>query len=95
VTKIPDFFPREQFFDIRAKLRLSQAKLGKILGVTEMTISRWENSKVAVPKTVGLAMLYLAEHCEPTKKKIRIKEIPDERKVQPGPVVTFSDPGAA
>jgi transcriptional regulator with XRE-family HTH domain len=73
VTKIPDFFPREQFFDIRLKLRLSQARLGKILDVTEITISRWENSKIAVPKVVGLAMLYLKEHYEPEKAKKSVR----------------------
>jgi transcriptional regulator with XRE-family HTH domain len=70
--QIPSLFPREEFIDIRLRLRLTQSQLANLLGVTEMTIRRWENRRSVVPKTVGLAMLYLNEHYTPNYRKSKL-----------------------
>jgi DNA-binding XRE family transcriptional regulator len=93
-VNIPDFVSREQFLDVRLKLRLSQSMLAKIFHVSSLTISRWENGNLAVPRIAGLAILFLKEHYQPEKNSARIRGN-RERKNQPGPVVAFSDPGAA
>lgn len=46
----------------------SQAALAAALDVTEMTINRWENDKVAIPRTVELALRHLE-----TRKGRRIR----------------------
>ena len=40
----------------RAEMRISQAKLGKALGVSEMTVRRWEQGK-AIPSILQAAVL--------------------------------------
>jgi DNA-binding transcriptional regulator YiaG len=44
----------------RATYGLSQPDLAKLLEVTTQTVYRWEAGAVAIPRTVELALLYLA-----------------------------------
>jgi putative transcriptional regulator len=48
---------------LRHELLLSQGALAKIMGVEEQTVRRWEQDKVAIPRTadVSLRVLY-SEH---------------------------------
>jgi DNA-binding transcriptional regulator YiaG len=38
---------------------LSQVQLARLLEVQYQTVYRWENGKIAIPRTVELALLYL------------------------------------
>jgi transcriptional regulator with XRE-family HTH domain len=89
--KIPSIFPREQFIDIRLRLRLTQAQLAGILGVTEVTVGRWETRRSVVPKTVGLAMLYLNEHYTPNHRKSKLPKGYFSEHTEPSSVVAISD----
>jgi len=40
---------------------LSQAALAQLLDVAPLTVLRWENGQIAVPRTVELALLYLSQ----------------------------------
>jgi DNA-binding XRE family transcriptional regulator len=55
---------------LRAKLNLSQEKLAKLLGVSFMSVNRWENDKYAPTKLVKVKLLQLFE-----KNNIEVKEV--------------------
>ena len=42
---------------LRAKLNLSQEELAKLLGVSFMSVNRWENDKYAPTKLVKVKLL--------------------------------------
>ena len=44
------------FRAIRRRLRLSQAALGEMMGVSGRTIQRWESGKVEIPGPASLLM---------------------------------------
>ena len=46
---------------LRAKLNLSQEELAKLLGVSFMSVNRWENDKYAPTKLVKVRLLQLFE----------------------------------
>jgi transcriptional regulator with XRE-family HTH domain len=50
---------KEQLKTIRSKMKLSQSKLAKELGLSTNTISRYEQGVLSIPKYVELAVLYL------------------------------------
>lgn len=43
----------------RKQRKLSQRALSEVLEVHWLTVLRWENGQVAIPRTVELALLYL------------------------------------
>ena len=45
----------------RKERGLSQIELAELLEVVPLTVLRWENGQVAIPRTVELALLYLSE----------------------------------
>ncbi len=46
---------------LRAKLNLSQEELAQLLGVSFMSVNRWENNKYAPTKLVKVKLLQLFE----------------------------------
>ena len=46
---------------LRAKLNFSQEELAKLLGVSFMSVNRWENDKYAPTKLVKVKLLQLFE----------------------------------
>ena len=55
---------------LRAKLNLSQEELAKLLGVTFISVNRWENDKYAPTKLVKVKLLQLFE-----ENNIEVKEV--------------------
>ena len=55
---------------LRAKLNLSQEELAKLLGISFMTVNRWENDKYAPTKLVKVKLLQLFE-----ENNIEVKEV--------------------
>ena len=55
---------------LRAKLNLSQEELAKILGVSYISVNRWENDKYAPTKLVKVKLLQLFE-----ENNIEVKEV--------------------
>lgn len=55
---------------LRVKLNLSQEELAKLLGVSFMSVNRWENDKYAPTKLVKVKLLQLFE-----ENNIEVKEI--------------------
>ena len=51
----------EGILKLRAKLNLSQEELAKLLGVSFMSVNRWENNKYAPTKLVKVKLLQLFE----------------------------------
>ena len=43
---------------------LTQGELGDLLEVTWTSVNRWENGRHAIPRSVELALLYIADHPE-------------------------------
>lgn len=79
---------REEFLDIRLKLRLSQEKLATLMGVSRKTIERLEHGTLVIPKWASLAVGYLEEHYSPqVSAKVRsprnMKEAHDEKQFGP------------
>jgi DNA-binding XRE family transcriptional regulator len=79
---------REEFLDIRMKLRLSQGKLATLMGVSRDTIMRLEHGTLVVPKWASLAIGYIEEHYSPqVGARVRIhgnlKEAHDEKQFGP------------
>jgi putative transcriptional regulator len=53
----------KEFRFLRSELLLSQRNLGKLLGVTELTVARWEKEETQVPRASdGLLRCLYAEH---------------------------------
>ena len=48
-------------FKLRAKLNISQEELAKILGVSYISVNRWENNKYAPTKLVKVKLNQLFE----------------------------------
>ena len=55
---------------LRAKLNLSQEELAKLLGVSFMSVNRWEKDKYAPTKLVKVMLLQLFE-----ENNIEVKEV--------------------
>lgn len=55
---------------LRAKLNLSQEELAKMLGVSFMSVNRWENEKFAPTKIVKVKLMQLFE-----ENNIEVKEV--------------------
>ena len=55
---------------LRAKLNLSQEELAKILGVSYISVNRWENDKYAPTKIVKVKLIQLFED-----NNIELKEV--------------------
>ena len=55
---------------LRAKLNLSQEELAKLLGVSFMSVHRWENDTYAPTKLVKVKLLQLFE-----ENNIEVKEV--------------------
>ena len=55
---------------LRAKLNLSQEELAKILGVSYISVNRWENDKYAPTKLVKVKLNQLFK-----EKNIEVKEV--------------------
>lgn len=51
-----------EFAAIRSELGLSQLALSRVLGVARMTVLRWENGLVPIPRTVDLAIDNIRRH---------------------------------
>lgn len=58
---------------LRAKLNLTQEELAKLLGVSFMSVNRWENDKYAPTKIVKVKLLQLFE-----ENGIEIKEVKEK-----------------
>ena len=55
---------------LRAKLNFSQEELAKLLGVSFMSVNRWENDKYAPTKLVKVKLSQLFE-----ENNIEVKEV--------------------
>ena len=55
---------------LRAKLNLSQEELAKLLGVSFMSVNRWENEKFTPTKIVKVKLMQLFE-----ENNIEVKEV--------------------
>ena len=55
---------------LRAKLNISQEELAKILGVSFISVNRWENDKYAPTKIVKVKLIQLFED-----NNIELKEV--------------------
>lgn len=55
---------------LRAKLNLSQEELAKLLGVSFISVNRWENDKYAPTKIVKVKLLQLFR-----ENNIEVKEV--------------------
>lgn len=55
---------------LRAKLNLSQEELAKLLGVSFMSVNRWENEKFAPTKIIRVKLMQLFE-----ENDIEVKEV--------------------
>lgn len=60
----------DSILKLRAKLNLSQEELAKLLGVSFMSVNRWENDKYAPTKLVKVKLLQLFE-----ENNIEVKEV--------------------
>jgi DNA-binding transcriptional regulator YiaG len=59
-----------QFKQLRVEMKLSQAELARVLGVSRAAVSRWEAGKRGIDNVLALAMDCLAER---GAKKGRVK----------------------
>ena len=91
-----DTISKEEFLDIRIRLRLSQAKLAGLLGISQLTVNRIENDRAAITTVMSLAMRYLQSHYKPEMKPIRLPknlrknwENADDRKTSPTVVASI------
>lgn len=57
----------------RKKYSYSQIRLGKVLGVTHITIYRWEKGKREIPSFLHLALKYLEKEGGEVKTKDKKK----------------------
>ena len=55
--------------ELRDRLGLTQAELGKRLGVRKNTVWRWEHEHRRIPETVAKLVQYLAKEVRAEKKK--------------------------
>jgi transcriptional regulator with XRE-family HTH domain len=67
-----DGLSKEEFLDIRLKLRLSQERLARLLGLTRLTINRMENDRAPISIVIAWAVRHLLEHYKPEIKPIRL-----------------------
>jgi transcriptional regulator with XRE-family HTH domain len=81
---------KEEFLDIRIRLRLSQLKLARLLGLSVITVNRLENDRAEISRMASLAMRYLQSEYKPEVKPVRMPknlrkswENPDDRKASP------------
>ena len=96
ITSQFDRLSKEEFLDIRIKLRLSQSKLAGLLGISSVTVNRLENDRAAITRVISLAMRYLHSEYKPEIKPIRLPknlrkswENPNDRKASPTVVATL------
>lgn len=59
----------EELKEWRKNVKLSQAELGELLGVTSKTIWRWESGEAKIPVVVGLAVEALEARFVKSEKK--------------------------
>ncbi|TMB41401.1 MAG: helix-turn-helix domain-containing protein [Deltaproteobacteria bacterium] len=59
---------REETRRIRGTLGLTQAAFAERLGVTRVTVARWETGLVKVPRTAELLMRLLAQQARPKRR---------------------------
>ncbi len=70
VTSKKDLSGEEVRF-LRHEMLMSQNTLGKLLGVSEQAIRRWENGKISIPKpSEGLLRLLYRDHINDKDGKI-------------------------
>ena len=60
----------DSILQLRAKLNLSQEELAKILGVSYISVNRWENDKYAPTKLVKVKLNQLFKEHD-----IKVKEV--------------------
>ena len=68
-TDDEDQITPEGFAEIREELGLTQRQLSAVMGITEKTISRYENGKADIPVIVAKAMRYERYKHKSAKKK--------------------------
>ena len=55
---------RRELLAARKTLGLSQTAFGKMLGLHQQTIHKYQNGELPVPRAVELAVLWLLEHAQ-------------------------------
>ena len=60
----------EEFLDIRLKLRLSQTKIAKLMGIHVNTVRRLEKG-LMLPRWAALAIGYLEDHYSPQQTIVK------------------------
>jgi len=79
----------EEFLDIRLKLRLSQTKIAKLMGIHVNTVRRLEKG-LMLPRWAALAVGYLEDHYSPQQTTVKtptnLKEAYDENQLVDRPV---------
>jgi len=73
---------------LRRNLGLTQTELAGRLGVTYVTISRWENGQARPNRLAIRAMTSLAESSSPATKGLQVREEPAPYNATSGPVLT-------
>lgn len=93
VTSKKDLSKKEIRF-LRDEMLMSQYTLGKLLGVSEQTVHRWESGKSAIPKPSEylLRILYREKvHNDSGKISVLLKEIADLEDQINGKPIIFVD----
>lgn len=63
LVQSPRLLTGPEFRFLRTELLMSQRTLGKLLGVTELTVARWEKEERPIPRaSEGLLRFMYAEH---------------------------------
>lgn len=77
----------ERISRLRSRLKLSRAALARLLGVTEMTIIRWESGEQSSPRGLQLLLLQALERARERADDETLGRLVNEATVAPGPAI--------
>jgi transcriptional regulator with XRE-family HTH domain len=77
----------EHISRLRSRLKLSRAALARFLGVTEMTIIRWESGEQSSPHGLQLLLLQSLERARERADDETLGRLVNEAAVAPGPAI--------
>lgn len=76
-----------QIAHLRSRLKLSRAALARFLGVTEMTIIRWESGEQSSPHGLQLLLLQALDRARKRADDGTLRRLVNEAAVAPGPAI--------
>ena len=77
----------EEIARLRARLKLSRAALARFLGVTEMTVIRWESGDHSSPRGLQLLLLQALDRARARADDETLGRLVNEAAVAPGPAM--------